>query len=82
MGNGEGGKKCVGGDGRNARCRRWEGVSGSVTVDMGGFEGREASCFGGSKDAKSGFANLVIGDVGAADDHRRRNGWEEWYMEW
>ena len=45
-------------------------------------EGREASCFGGSKDAKSGFANLMIGDVGAVDDHSRRNGREEGYMEW
>ena len=51
---------------------QWECDGGYGEVQVG---------FGGSKDAKGGFANLVIGDVGAADDHRRRNGWEELCME-
>ena len=35
-------------------------------------------CFGGSKYAKSGFANWMIGGVGAVDDRRGSQGLMRW----
>ena len=44
MRNGEGGKKCVGGDGHNAGGRRWESVGGYVRVRREGGELWQQGC--------------------------------------